>query len=319
MNNPTNSPELAPVSLGEHCRQAREALGLSLDDVSEKINLRTTILQHIENDEFIHPAIPATFMRGYVRSYAKFLRLPEHLLNTVSYGEAEKNDLGKNTRAKKAVNNHSSHGRWVSYLTWLILLIVIGMTLLWWWQNHQKTTAERDNLVENYVATTNNASVTEQTENVLVKENHSTDEVVATDSTNTVAAPVDLQPITSVNTTESEVLEPTTSTEALQSEMNRIDNAEENSAQESSNTIAEDVAVLRIEITGTSCWISVRDGNRKVLAEKEYRQGEVLTFNEGENYSLIIGAPGNVKISYQGKDVPLKVDGRVARFKLPQQ
>lgn len=51
---------------------------------------------------------------------------------------------------------------------------------------------------------------------------------------------------------------------------------------------------------------------------KEYKQGDVLTFNEGVTYSLIIGAPANVKITYKGEDYPLKVDGRVARFKLPQ-
>lgn len=74
--------------------------------------------------------------------------------------------------------------------------------------------------------------------------------------------------------------------------------------------------VLRIEVTGANCWISVKDANRKVLAQKEYTQGEILSFNQNESYSLIIGAPGNVKITYKGEDYPLKVDGRVAKFKL---
>lgn len=47
---------------------------------------------------------------------------------------------------------------------------------------------------------------------------------------------------------------------------------------------------LVIEITKNSSWISVKDQNRKVLAQKEYKQGEVLTFN-GNDYALIIGAP----------------------------
>ncbi len=74
---------------------------------------------------------------------------------------------------------------------------------------------------------------------------------------------------------------------------------------------------LVIEITKNSSWISVKDQNRKVLAQKEYKQGEVLTFN-GNDYALIIGAPGNVRITYKGEAYPLTVDGRVAKFKLPK-
>ena len=74
---------------------------------------------------------------------------------------------------------------------------------------------------------------------------------------------------------------------------------------------------LVIEITKNSSWISVKDQNRKVLAQKEYKQGETLTFN-GDEYALIIGAPGNVRITYKGEVYPLTVDGRVAKFKLPK-
>ena len=74
---------------------------------------------------------------------------------------------------------------------------------------------------------------------------------------------------------------------------------------------------LVIEITKNSSWISVKDKNRKVLAQKEYKQGETLTFN-GDEYALIIGAPGNVRITYKGEAYPLTVDGRVAKFKLPK-
>lgn len=48
----------------------------------------------------------------------------------------------------------------------------------------------------------------------------------------------------------------------------------------------------------------MKDQNRKVLAQKEYKQGEVLTFN-GDEYALIIGAPGNVRITYKGEGIRL--------------
>ena len=52
------------------------------------------------------------------------------------------------------------------------------------------------------------------------------------------------------------------------------------------------------------------------LEEMKDRIG-ARTFN-GNDYALIIGAPGNVRITYKGEAYPLTVDGRVAKFKLPK-
>lgn len=125
----------------------------------------------------------------------------------------------------------------------------------------------------------------------------------------------------SAENTDRQAAQSETSAQVLQSEMNKI-NAGENlsavkSAEENSEvSTAATNDVLRIEVTGASCWIRVRDANRKVLAEKLYKQGEVLSFDQDMLYDLIIGVPSNVKITYKGEAYPLKVDGRVARFKL---
>ena len=68
----------------------------------------------------------------------------------------KKNDLGKNARSTRAVNQYSSHNRWIGRLTAIVFVIVIGMTGLWWWQSYQQNTQERDDLVQSYVASTEN-------------------------------------------------------------------------------------------------------------------------------------------------------------------
>ena len=65
-------------------------------------------------------------MKGYVRSYTKFLRIPESEWAHLTFGEAYKNDLGKNARATRSVNQYSSHSRWVGTLTTIILLAAVG-------------------------------------------------------------------------------------------------------------------------------------------------------------------------------------------------
>ena len=200
-----------------------------------------------------------------------------------------------------------------------MLLGVAGMTLAWWWQEHQKEKMSSDQLVGNSVQITQNATVVENplehsSNNIVIQ----SAEVTSTETTATVAETV--QAVTSnennvtlpentqvpVNILQQNVSEQGAVVEPAKTEETPV---------EQSQSIGNDE--LRIEITNAQSWITVRDGKRKRLAEKLYNSGEVLTFNGNEQYSLTVGAPGNVKIYYKGQEVPLKVDGRVARFKLP--
>ena len=342
MNTILEQTEKTDISFGDRLRQAREALNLSLEDAAKAISLRPSILEKLENNEFVQKNVPSTFMKGYVRSYTKFLRIPESEWAHLTFGEAYKNDLGKNARATRSVNQYSSHSRWVGTLTTIILLAAVGMTGLWWWQNYQKSNEERDNLVQTYV------------------EKEKTAEVPVTHS-NKIPVTVNSQPAVSNNgttpvaeTTNNAAAEPAVST--TQENQAQTGNTEVSTAATSAPTVeqaqapvveqtlpnteptteptvpdaqsaVENPAIsetpttakgdLVIEITKNSSWISVKDQNRKVLAQKEYKQGEVLTFN-GNDYALIIGAPGNVRITYKGEAYPLTVDGRVAKFKLPK-
>ncbi len=326
------------ITVGDKFRLAREALNLSLEAVSQAISLRPSILQDIENNRFIHRSTPAAFVRGYVRSYAKFLKIADsEWLNVIDFGDEQQNDLGKNARATSSVNQYSSHNRWVGYLTALVILVVLGMTGMWWWESHQQSNAERDNLVNSYpqlsaetpATVTNVDSVPVVTQPISQAENHLVEPVAAETTVevkpqeNVVATPIVAAEVAPAN--------------VLQSEMSKINGTEQVASMPESATMETTVTSsstesavenssvsavatndnLYIEVIG-NCWISVKDKNRKVLAQKEYKQGDVLSFNEEEPYSLIIGAPGNVKIIYKGEAFPLTLDGRVAKFKLPQ-
>lgn len=301
--NPTTEQVLSP---GEIFRQTREALNLSLEDVAKEITLRPSILEQLENNEFIQKSTPAIFVKGYVRSYAKFLRLPDSVWENIVFAETEKNDLGKNARSTRAVNQYSSHNRWIGRLTAIVFVIVIGMTGLWWWQSYQQNTQERDDLVQSYVASTEN--------------NQPATALVTTEETNKTvpetAAPVS-QPVEITNNLLPEIAQENSVSQSKNDEksVSDIQSAVENPSI--SPTLPITKGDLVIEILTNSSWISVKDNARHVLAQKEYKQGEILTFN-GNEFSLIVGAPSNVRITYKGENYPLKVDGRVAKFKLSQ-
>lgn len=317
------------LTLGQQLRFAREALNLSIADVAAKTNLKKSHIEFLENDIFILKNVAPTFVRGYVRNYVKFLRLPESLISSVNYGEVT---LPKEVTKVSPVNSLSnSQGRSLKYLTILVLLAALGMTLLWWWQGYQKDLENREQLVsstpnEVVLPLESQAAPAQQLASEQAK--HSEAEV---SENQTIQNKAVLEPTEAEVTTE----KATTEAEQEQSEAQATEEVETakteavNILQQSQKTeaLAENEKTkqstiddeLRIEITGSQSWITVRGPNNKRLAEKLYNKGDTLTFNDNEQYRLTIGAPVNVKLYYKGQEIPLKIDGRVARIRLPLQ
>ena len=329
------------LSLGQQLKQAREALGLSVEDVAKKTNLKKSHIESLENDIFVLQNVAPTFVRGYVRNYVRFLRLPEGLVSSVNYGEV--------ILPKTVINNaqpskvkQKSQTQWVKYLTIAILLGALGMTLVWWYQDYQKEQANRDQFViaanQETQQETNNAAPAKneialpalQTENKTVETAAQPAVEPVKTETSVVEQPVVTTPTETTAQTESEKqsiqavenAEPTANAESAVNVLQQNNaTTEQPVAEEQSPQQALPIdALLRIEVTGKESWITVKGASsKKSLAEKLYTSGEVLTFNENEQYRLTIGAPANVKIYYKGEEVPLKIDGRVARIKLPLQ
>jgi transcriptional regulator with XRE-family HTH domain len=63
-------------TLGSYVRSAREARGLDLRDVAQQTRISVGFLKAIEEEDF--SKLPGeVFVKGFLKSYAKFLRLPE--------------------------------------------------------------------------------------------------------------------------------------------------------------------------------------------------------------------------------------------------
>ena len=72
----TDAPgaEVAPLSAGARLRHARESVGLSIDAVAHQLKLAPRQVQALEADDYAQ--LPGrTFVRGFMRNYARLLRL----------------------------------------------------------------------------------------------------------------------------------------------------------------------------------------------------------------------------------------------------
>lgn len=64
------------IKAGQKLKEERLRQGLTLEEVSKSIKIRTTFLEAIEKSEY--GKLPAsTFAQGFVRNYTQFLKLPE--------------------------------------------------------------------------------------------------------------------------------------------------------------------------------------------------------------------------------------------------
>lgn len=85
----TDTAEIAAAApaIGPSLQHAREAMGLSVEDVASHLRLSVRQIHALENDEF--SALPeTTITRGFIRNYARLLEIPAEPLLEVYKGHA---------------------------------------------------------------------------------------------------------------------------------------------------------------------------------------------------------------------------------------
>ncbi len=126
--------EESAVPIGGILKRARKKMGLSIQDVADRLKLRIAVIQEIEENTYEN--IPcSTFTRGYIRSYSKFLGLnSDEILGTLKSASSPLNEEQKMQSFSRKTRREKDDSR-VMGLTWFIFAIVVSLTAFWWWQN----------------------------------------------------------------------------------------------------------------------------------------------------------------------------------------
>ena len=118
-------------ALGNEFRTAREARGLALSDVAEKIHIRSVYLSGIENEDWSSIGAPV-YVRGFIRTYARCLGLD---------GEAAVAAFNESVPAEKTVQaaaplrddrERSGPSPW-AVLGIVVALVLCGFVGFEWW------------------------------------------------------------------------------------------------------------------------------------------------------------------------------------------
>ncbi len=119
------------TGLGERLKSAREALQLTEKEVALRLHLNVTVVSLIESEDFAEGP-PATFMRGYLRSYAKLLNLPESEIKS-TLKELEAAMPSSTTPIPMAqVKPPKDNERYLHWLTYVIVVVLIVLVSVWW-------------------------------------------------------------------------------------------------------------------------------------------------------------------------------------------
>jgi cytoskeletal protein RodZ len=122
---------LSPVeTAGEILASARKGWDLTLEEVAENLNLGVDVIRALERNEY--GDLPgATFVKGYLRSYANLLRLnPEEVIATVDIQPEKLPDILSSRRTvklkvKTRVRKRSKSRSFLKGLMFLILFFVL--------------------------------------------------------------------------------------------------------------------------------------------------------------------------------------------------
>lgn len=308
MNTEATLENTTPATPGERLRQAREHMGLTQQTVAERLCLKVTTVREIEEGS-TSPDLAPTFLRGYIRSYAKLVHLPEsELLPVLDKHVVPKIANVTSMQGFALGKSRKKRDGWLMSFTWLVVLVVLGLTGAWWWQNYQVQQQEISTMVDHAAANTpegaegqtavpldNSGSQTidltqiapAAPEGANPAANSATANTPAANAVNTNSAPVAAPQAN--NGTPATTTPPTVTEGALSQNATP--------ASDNGNTIAMTFSA--------DCWLEVTDAAGKKLYSGVQRSGSALNLSGQAPYRLKIGAPAAVQIQYQGKPVDL--------------
>ena len=301
MNTEATQDHQEANTTGARLRHAREQLGLSQQAVAERLCLKVSTVRDIEDDKA--PAdLASTFLRGYIRSYARLVHIPEEDLLPMMAKQApiraakvapmQSFSLGKRRKKRDG---------WLMSFTWLVLFVVIGLSGAWWWQDHKAQQAEITSMADQSTAELNAG---DSSQNIPLDTAAGS---AAPDNAGDIAnsAPVDTTPAATAQA-------PVDNNAVVAPSQANVNTAAAtpapatplptNPAEATAAAAAAQDLVLNFS---ADCWLEVSDATGKKLFSGLQRKGGNLNLSGQAPYKLKIGAPAAVQIQYLGKPVDL--------------
>ncbi len=326
--------QLAVPGLGERLRSARMACNLDMAKLAARIHLTSDMVDALERDDYSE--MPArVFVRGYVRNYARAVNLPaESVLAQFDRQWPEEDYQVRLDESPRLAADPHPHRRWPGLVTWLVVIVVVGLTLVWWQGYLDRYLAQW----QEGTATTQTTALSEQPAGTIVGDQ--TESAVsltsngapASDDTRSLALP--LPPVKASVTEPASPPAPTGETAGESEGETSVQQAASTPATETITTESPAFAATPVateaapEPTGAppqvvvrfldDSWVDIRDSSRKYKLVGIMKRGTERHLGGTPPYTVVLGNASAVELQVNGEPYDLARHTRrnVARFTL---
>ena len=123
MTSHPDNPHHALAGCGQRLKQAREAAGMSIDDVAARLHMPARIVRSLEAEDWSRLGAPV-FVRGQVRSYSRLMGLvTAPMMEALDIGPVEPSRLVSRTHTPKAQWWAEQIGRRLVYIVLTLFLV----------------------------------------------------------------------------------------------------------------------------------------------------------------------------------------------------
>lgn len=277
LDNAPDNVDVQPFSTGTALREARMHSGMSVDDVCNRIKFAPRQIEALEADDFVRlPEI--TFVRGFVRSYARLLQLdPAPLLAALPEVPVQPVPLAANTMAEVPFQNVYSVRR--MNIIWLAAALAVAVVLALFTLPHGNA-PQKETVVLPAVLPASAVPAIPASAVAVVSQ---------------VVAPVVQQ-----------AAAPQAETAPLLS-----------AKPAATSSASKRTGAIRMVFDDES-WVEVTDKDGKVLLSQLNPRGSEQEVNGQPPFSMVIGRASSVHLFYKGQAVDLEphTNSEVARLKL---
>ncbi|RUO68467.1 RodZ domain-containing protein [Idiomarina ramblicola] len=341
---------------GEILREAREAKGLSQREVADQLRLRKQIIELLEADDY-STFSTATFIKGYLRAYAKLLDLNDTELfqayKAKGFKEVESSQMQSFSRRKK----HQENDNRLMLITYVVIIIVIAL-VIWWWQEPDLGFNENTNGTQesSEVVPANDNDEADSVGGIEISNQPTEPQIrpdedeavleseVETDDTNVAVESVQ-EPVNEEDST-GDVADNASSSEATPTDTGAADTNEastDNNEPEEAEPTATEVASTETDDTqqtpiepspqpevsspslvldfNEECWVKIDDASGETQAVGVKAAGYRMPVPGEAPFSVTLCKPEAVSVSFNGNAVDMSQfrSGRVARFTVPSE
>ena len=311
------SEDMEVVGPGQMLSDARTKLSLSVEDVAEKLKFKITLVENIEHDVF-DQSLPATYNRGYLRSYAKLVNVDaDEVLSAydmLGVAEVQRSEMQSFSNLTEKQAEHSR----IMWFSYFIVALLLGLMVLWWFQEPALLVDENSHPKADSIST-QNVSGEQAEEQQLTK--LSTLDNSAVES----IPPASLQ--------QNGIIDEPNAAQATNKTADKI-SAEQtlnNAIREESKELTVKAAVTKEEqasdtVLSTAvftfsgdCWVNIYDATGERIAWGVKKSGYVMTITGKAPLKVTLGKPELAAIVFNGEAVdmsPFNV-GNIAKFTLP--